>query len=305
MNINSLEYYMNIQSSKSMQDADNETAYLMLKIAMERFQCPHSDLQKEQQVEVLSQAHKMQHLNHTILSSSQAGAVEVQDFEVENTLQQIMQRYESKDDFELSIQQQGLSVSSFRDLLANELRVNAVLEKVSEAAAVSNAEILDYYNTHQKSFFQPEMRKVRHILITVNEELEGNSYLDSQLSLSLIAKEIGTSQEQFEQYALKKSECPTALHGGLIGTVPKGKLFPEIDTVLFTMSENTLSEPVETEMGFHLVWCESISAEKLIPLHEVEHKVRAHLQDKKRSIYQKQWIAQEMQKHKVSGVANH
>ncbi len=296
---------MNIQSSKSMQDADNETAYLMLKIAMERFQCPHSDLQKEQQVEVLSQAHKMQHLNQTILSSSQAQTVEVSEFEVEKTLQQIMQRYEKKEDFEHSLKEQDLSISSFRNLLANELRVSAVLEKVSEAAVVSDAEIQDYYNTHQKSFFQPEMRKVRHILITVNDEFEGNSYLDSQLSLILIAKEIGKSLEKFEHFALKKSECPSALHGGLIGTVPKGKLFPELDEVLFTMSENSLSEPIKTEMGFHLVWCESISPEKLIPLHEVEQKVRTHIQDKKRTTYQQQWIAKEMQKQKVSRVANH
>lgn len=296
---------MNIQSSKSTQDANNETAYLMLKIAMERFQCSHFDLEKEQQVEVLSQAHKMQHLNHAILSSDQAEAVVVSEVEVESTLKEIMQRYENIQDFELAIKGYGLSVMDYRSLLANELRVNAVLEKVSEAAEVTSDEIANYYNNHQKNFFQPEMRKVRHILITVNEKLEGNSYLDAQLRLSLIAYEIGNSQAKLEQFALEKSECPSALHGGLIGTVPRGKLFPALDNVLFSMSKNSLSEPVETDMGFHLVWCEEIFPEKLIPLHEVEHEVRVHLEDKKRSTSQQQWIAQEIQKNKVSRVANH
>ncbi len=296
---------MNIQSSKSTQDANNETAYLMLKIAMERFQCSHFDLEKEQQVEVLSQAHKMQHLNHAILSSDQAEAVVVSEVEVESTLKEIMQRYENIQDFEQAIKGYGLSVMDYRILLANELRVNAVLEKVSEAAEVTSDEIANYYNNHQKNFFQPEMRKVRHILITVNEKLEGNSYLDAQLRLSLIAYEIGNSQAKLEQFALEKSECPSALHGGLIGTVPRGKLFSALDNKLFTMSENSLSEPVETDMGFHLVWCEEIFPEKLIPLHEVEHEVRVHLEDKKRSTSQQQWIAQEIQKHKVSRAANH
>lgn len=296
---------MLLNDHRAVQDKNSETAYLMLKISMDRYQCSHDELQKEQQVEVLDQAFKLQQLNRTILSSSQAKAISVTDTEVESALKQIMGRYENCAEFERAINQYGISRSGFKELLAAELKVNAVLEAISNDVVVTGDEVENYYNKNQHSFHQPEMRKVRHILITVNEDLEGNSWIDSQLRISLMANEIDGSRKKFEDFAAKKSECPTALHGGLIGTVPRGKLYPELDAVLFEMQTGAFSEPIETELGFHLLWCEAVYPERIIPLSEVEYEVKNHLRERKRSAYQKKWIARQVHQAKVNKAANH
>ena len=301
---------MSVLGHEVAQKTDNETAYLMLKIAMERYQCHHSELKKEQQVEVLNQAFKLQQLNHTILASPQADEIEVPENEIESTLKQIMGRYETVDEFEQAISHHGISQIGFRELLASELKVNAVLEKISDGVEITQQEIEEYYQNNQRAFLQPEMRKVRHILITLDDNVEGDSQLDALLRISLIANEVAGEQQKFEEFALKKSECPTALNGGLVGTIPKGQLFPELDEELFMMEEGVLSEPVETQIGFHLLWCEAIHPERLIPLDEANLEIKKHLEDKKRFALQKRWIAQEVQKHKiykdqVSKAANH
>ena len=57
---------------------------------------------------------------------------------------------------------------------------------------------------------------------------------------------------KFAELALKHSECPTALQGGVLGIVPRGKLYPELDAVLFSIKAGEVSEIVESEIGFHL-----------------------------------------------------
>ncbi len=296
---------MSIHAQKINSEMDYETTYFMLKIAMERYQCSHEELQKEQQVEVLNQAFKLQQLNTTILASSKADGVQVPEKEIESTLKQIIDRYETVSEFENEINRHGISRMGFKELLADELKVNAILETVSEDINITDAEISEYYKKNHKAFLKPEMRKVRHILITINDDIQGNNRLDALLTLSLIANEIAGDIEKFKYFAMRKSECPTALNGGEIGTIPSGKLYPELDEELFSMDVNSLSEIVETEMGFHLVWCEEIHPEILIPIEEVEHKIKKHLQEKKRTAYQRQWILLELQKNKQGNRQDH
>ncbi|MDD5462304.1 MAG: peptidylprolyl isomerase [Methylococcales bacterium] len=61
-----------------------------------------------------------------------------------------------------------------------------------------------------------------------------------------------------KELALKHSECPTALQGGVSGIVPRGKLCPELDAALFSIKAGEISEIVESEIGFHLVLCQQI-----------------------------------------------
>jgi len=56
-----------------------------------------------------------------------------------------------------------------------------------------------------------------------------------------------------EDLALKHSECPTALQGGMLGVFARGTLYSEIDETLFAMKKNDISGIVETEIGFHLL----------------------------------------------------
>jgi len=64
---------------------------------------------------------------------------------------------------------------------------------------------------------------------------------------------------KFADLALKHSECPTALQGGVLGIVPRGKLYPELDAVLFSLKVGAVSDIVESEIGFHLLLCKQKS----------------------------------------------
>jgi parvulin-like peptidyl-prolyl isomerase len=133
------------------------------------------------------------------------------------------------------------------------------------------------------------MRKVRHLLITINDQLPDHSRSDSLTLACDILEKTGQNSHAFIQQIKLHSECPTTLHDGLVGTLPKGKLYPELDALLFTMQPGEISGPVETEMGWHLLWCEAIHPASYLCLETIRHEIRGHLKQLKQKRALQRW----------------
>ncbi|MDO8311397.1 MAG: hypothetical protein Q7T25_05605 [Sideroxyarcus sp.] len=56
------------------------------------------------------------------------------------------------------------------------------------------------------------------------------------------------------------------------------------------MPEASLSEAVESELGFHLIRCETINPARQLPFDEARKTIRRHLEQQRRSLCQKSWI---------------
>ena len=80
------------------------------------------------------------------------------------------------------------------------------------------------------------------------------------------------------------------MNGGLLGRVPRGQLYPELEAAAFALGEGELSQVVETELGYHLVLCETIEAERHSRFDEVRQTIRDHLEQQRRGLCQKAWI---------------
>ena len=96
----------------------------------------------------------------------------------------------------------------------------------------------------------------------------------------------------FASLAEVHSECPSALEQGLLGEVERGKLYPELDAVLFRLAAGQFGGPVETELGFHLIFCERIHAATTPAFSQVREAIRARLVERSRRDYQKAWLAE-------------
>ena len=91
---------------------------------------------------------------------------------------------------------------------------------------------------------------------------------------------------------MKHSECPTALQGGLLGEVPSGQLYPELDAALFLMHEGETSEILESPMGLHLLRCEAITPAAVLPLKDARGPIRTLLEQRRKRVCQQAWVNQ-------------
>jgi nitrogen fixation protein NifM len=178
-----------------------------------------------------------------------------------------------------------------RQAVARDLVVEAVLERVAAAAApVSDTDVEIFWYMNQQRFRHGETRVLRHLLVTINENLGGNQRHTARARIDAIRVRLLKEPQRFAEQALKHSECPTALHGGLLGQVPRGRLYPQVDAAAFTLAEGMLSEVIESELGYHLIRCEAIQHERLLSFAEARQTIREHLDGQQQALCQKAWI---------------
>jgi len=140
---------------------------------------------------------------------------------------------------------------------------------------VSEQEIKDYlakpenqktletaYTENYAKYNQAEEVKARHILI----KAEDPKALDK---ITAIKSKVNNGN--FATIAGKESEDPTGkTNGGDLGWFARGRMVPEFDEVAFKMKPGTISAPVKTQFGYHLIYVEDKKAAQTKPLDAVK-----------------------------------
>jgi len=267
-------------------------SYLTLKLARELFRKPPEALAPDERQRVARVAARQLKIEQRILATPQAAQVVLPLSSVAQALDEIRSRYASDEDYVADLAKQNLDPDGLRAAIERDLRVEAVLERVASlAATVSDTDIEIFYLMNRHRFRRPERRTLRHILVTINDSLDGSERAAASAKIEAIRARIEKSPERFAEQALKHSECPTAMNGGLLGTVTRGQLFAELEPTAFALGLGRLSAAVESPLGFHLLRCDAIEAESELPLARVEEKIRGLLEDSRRRAAQKDWIA--------------
>lgn len=57
----------------------------------------------------------------------------------------------------------------------------------------------------------------------------------------------------FSELAQANSLCPSKANGGALGEFPRGAMVPEFESAAFALDVGQVSEPVQTQFGWHLI----------------------------------------------------
>lgn len=282
----SMEPAINAQAGKGA-----EYAYHLLRGALEHFQLSVPELSEEQYAVAERVANRTFALESIVLSSPEAIGIIVPDADIDNALVEIQSRYQSRASFIEDLNNNSLDEEILRNALTRELLFNAVMERVSSRIPlVSELDIQIFYQLHAERFTRPERRKASHILVTLNDDFIENSYDNARQRLLPLVQKLRKNPGRFKDLARKHSECPTALEGGKLGELTAGKLYPELDTALFAMQEDEISDIIETEIGLHILYCEKINRAIKVPLSRARKKIRSILEQRQRKACQKAWL---------------
>lgn len=150
----------------------------------------------------------------------------------------------------------GQSIKSFRSEFWFDMREKIVSEKYQQKTLskikVSKKDIISFFNVYRDSLpLFPTEAKVRHLLI----KPEPNNFVKKEIfnQLKTIKKRI-LDGEKFEKLAKEFSMDPgSQKKGGELGWVKRGSLLKNFEEKTFTIKTNTISEPIETEVGFHIL----------------------------------------------------
>jgi peptidyl-prolyl cis-trans isomerase D len=160
------------------------------------------------------------------------------------------------------------------------------------APQVSDAEIQQYYQAHQKDYQVDDQVKVRHILIKV----DGN---DPKADAAAKAKAQGILDQlhhggDFAKLAKDNSDDPGSKEqGGELGWIKHGVTVPEFEQAAFGLQPGQTSGLVRSKFGYHIIQTEDKQTAHTKPLDEVKTTIQALLTRQKEG-QQEQVYAQQL-----------
>jgi peptidyl-prolyl cis-trans isomerase D len=115
----------------------------------------------------------------------------------------------------------------------------------------NNKRIESIFKERQASLDKPAEVSARHILLLTQNKKEA----DVKAEIEKIAKMV--TPANFASMANKYTEDPSGKgKGGDLGTFGKGRMVPEFEEAAFTQKPGTISAPIKTTYGYHLIMVE-------------------------------------------------
>ncbi|HJS48428.1 MAG TPA: peptidylprolyl isomerase [Gemmatimonadales bacterium] len=119
------------------------------------------------------------------------------------------------------------------------------------AVSVSDAEVEAYYRGHREDLERPEAVWLSYI--AAPRFLAAADTAAALERARTVRAEIAGGAPFAEVAGRESSDEVSAAQGGSLGTFGRGAMVPAFDSVAFSLPLGTLSEPFETQFGYHVV----------------------------------------------------
>lgn len=140
------------------------------------------------------------------------------------------------------------------------------------AATPDEEELRAFYQENKDRFSGSEERRARHILL----QLPGDASQDQVAEARERARELAEEARggaDFAELARQNSEGPSASEGGDLGWFARGDMVEAFDEEVFAMEPDSVSDPVRSRFGFHVIRLEDVRGDDAPAFAEVREKV--------------------------------
>ena len=216
---------------------------------------PNTDTEKYKNLLLQSSESMIEQL--VIIKMAEVDSVEVLDKDVERALDRqietIITQAGSKEAAEQAL---GRKISEFKRAYRDDMKGKLLAERytntLTSGISITRGEVINFYNTYKDSIGSfPTLYKTRHLLLEINPSEK--SLNEALIKTKKIREEI-VSGLIFEDAAKQYSEDPGSKDlGGDLGYVPRGTFVKEFERAAWTIELETLSPPVKTKYGYHLI----------------------------------------------------
>ncbi len=150
---------------------------------------------------------------------------------------------------------------------------------------ISPEDIEFYYSENLDLYSNPEQGHFRHIRFTYAAKASPEEMSQTKLKAEEVLAKLKAG-DSFEALAKQFSDdFPTAINGGDLGWLEKGKMSKEFDSAAFKLSPGQNSELVSTDAGFHIIRMEEFREKKAKPLEEVRAQIEEAIRNQEAPAY--------------------
>ena len=202
-----------------------------------------------------------------ILEMAKLDSIEVSEKDVDSALDQQIETFIIRAGTEeMAEKMLGQSLNDFRREYWYDMRDRLITEQYQQQLIMSvniNREgVVAFFTNYRDSLpMFPVTMKIRHLLVRIKPSEKNR--LEAEKKIKNIRERI-LGGESFSDLAETHSADPGSKNnGGSLGYIRRNQMVKGFETVAFTQEINTLSEPVETPFGFHILETTEKSGEKI------------------------------------------
>ncbi len=151
--------------------------------------------------------------------------------------------------------------------------------KLLKNIVVSDTQISENYQKNLEKFKVKEQLHARHILIMVAEDGTPEEVEKAKAEIEAVLVEVKAGGD-FAELAKTHSQGPSSTKGGDLGWFGRGAMVKPFEDAVFALESGSVSEPVRTQFGFHLIKCEEYKAAQTKKLVEVKTDIKKSLRSK-------------------------
>jgi len=170
------------------------------------------------------------------------------------------------------LDQAKLTLDDARRIVRLNLQEPKLFAKVTRGIRFTEADARRYYDENRSQFRVPAGRTARHILVKTKAEAE--------------AIRARVTDANFAQIARRESLDPgSAKQGGDLGQIQRGQLVPEFEQVAFALRDGEISQPVQTQFGWHIIQVH-VTPARTTPFAEAKNQIiQSQLQQRRNEAF--------------------
>jgi peptidyl-prolyl cis-trans isomerase SurA len=172
------------------------------------------------------------------------------DAEIEDQIKRLKEQNNvtTDEDFQKGLAQSGLTIDRLRDQLRRTVTLQRVVgREVNSKVDLSDDALRIIYEREKETWKVPEKAHLAEILVSNGSDPARAARRAKE------ASDLVKGGAKFEAVVRDYSDGATKERGGDLGTVARGELTAEIDKAVFSLPVGTVSDPIGTKFGWHLV----------------------------------------------------
>ncbi len=194
---------------------------------------------------------------------------------VQQELKKMLKKQETKRQLKQAGRNREIVINNMRKQLFRRLQAYEIMEAAMHQDPASDEDVEEFYNKNLNHFKTLEQIHASHILIRDKSDI-GREKLDAVI-------EALDSGRDFEELAREFSEDTSSEQGGDLGWLPRGQTIAKFEKVAFSLELDEISDPFETQFGWHIVRLHERQDARTQSLEEVSEQIAMMLLRERRN----------------------
>ena len=194
---------------------------------------------------------------------------------VQQELKKMLKKQETKRQLKQAGRNREIVINNMRKQLYRRLQAYEIMEAAMHQDPASDEDVEEFYNKNLNHFKTREQIHASHILIR-----DKSDFGREQHDLVIEALDSG---RDFEELAREFSEDTSSEQGGDLGWLPRGQTVAKFEKVAFSLELDEISDPFETEFGWHIVRLHERQDARTQSLEEVSEQIAMMLLRERRN----------------------